>query len=103
MPCKPRLARNSSKNETASLGSRSLAGAAEPLVTRTPVKVMRERPCSCLDDWYESLPGNVAEARQLLDLMLAEHVGFMPTVDRGYDLNVSIEQHCPVPPGQRNL
>ena len=32
----------------------------------------------------------MAEARPLLDLVLADRIGFTPTADRGYELNVPI-------------
>ena len=35
-------------------------------------------------EWKGLLSGNVAEARPLLDLVLADRIGFMPTADRFY-------------------
>ena len=43
-----------------------------------------------LDDWPGFLSGNVAEARPLLDLVLADRIGFTPTADRGYQLTVPV-------------
>ena len=43
-----------------------------------------------LDDWQGLLSGNVTEARPLLDLVLADRIGFSPTADRGYQLTVPV-------------
>jgi len=43
-----------------------------------------------LDDWPGFLSGNVAEARPVLHLVLADRIGFTPTADRGYQLTVPV-------------
>ena len=43
-----------------------------------------------LDDWQRLLSRNVAEARPLLDLVLADRISFTPTADRCYQLTVPI-------------
>ena len=40
-----------------------------------------------LDDWPGFLSGNVAEARPVLHLVLADRIGFTPMADRGYQLD----------------
>ena len=66
------------------------ACAAEPAVTRKPAHVLRAQLRGFLDDWQGLLSGNVAEARPLLDLVLADRIGFTPTADRGYQLTVPV-------------
>ena len=66
------------------------ACAAEPAVTRKPAHVLRAQLRGCLDDWQGLLSGNVAEARPLLHLVLADRIGFAPTADRGYQLTVPV-------------
>ena len=66
------------------------AYAAEPAVTRKPAHVLRAQLRGFLDDWQGLLSGNVAEARPLLDLVLADRIDFTPTADRGYQLTVPV-------------
>jgi hypothetical protein len=66
------------------------ACAAEPAATREPAHVLRAQLRGFLDDWQGLLSGNVAEARPLLDLVLADRIGFTPTADRGYQLTVPV-------------
>ena len=67
------------------------ACAAEPAVTRKPAHVLRAQLRGFLDDWQGLLSGNVAEARPLLHLVLADRIGFTPTTaDRGYQLTVPV-------------
>ena len=66
------------------------AYAAEPAVTRKPAHVLRAQLRGFLDDWQGLLSGNVAEARPLLDLVLADRIGFTPTADLGYQLTVPV-------------
>ena len=66
------------------------ACAAEPAVTRKPAHVLRAQLRGFLDDWQELLSGNVAEARPLLHVVLADRIGFTPTADRGYQLTVPV-------------
>ena len=66
------------------------ACAAEPAVTCKPAHVLRAQLRGFLDDWQGLLSGNVAEARPLLDLVLADRIGFTPTADRGYQLTVPV-------------
>jgi len=55
-----------------------------------PTSVLREQLRRALDDWQGLLSGNVAEARPLLDLVLADRIRFKPTADRRYQLTVPI-------------
>ena len=57
----------------------------------TPRAVLREQLRGLLADWRGLLSGNVAEARPLLDLVLADRIRFTPTADRRYQLTVPIQ------------
>ena len=66
------------------------ACAVEHPATCTPAHVLRAQLRGFLDDWQGLLSRNVAEARPLLDLVLADRIGFTPTADRCYQLTVPI-------------
>lgn len=55
-----------------------------------PTGVLREQLRLALDDWQGLLRRNVAEARPLLDLVLADRIRFTPIADRQYQLTVPI-------------
>ena len=55
-----------------------------------PAHVLRAQLRGCLDDWRAMLSGNVADARQLLDLVLADRISFAPKANRQYQLTVPI-------------
>ena len=63
---------------------------AEHPATLKPARVLRAQLHSFLDDWRGLLSRNVAEARPLLDLVLADRISFTPTADRRYQLTVPI-------------
>ncbi len=63
---------------------------AEHPPTLKPAHVLRAQLGSFLDDWRELLSRNVAEARPLLDLVLADRISFTPTADRRYQLTVPV-------------
>jgi hypothetical protein len=55
------------------------------------VSALRERLRGFLSDWDGLLASHVAEARPLLDVVLAESIAFRPTLDgNGYQLTVPI-------------
>ncbi len=56
-----------------------------------PRRVLRTRLRGVLDDWRGLLGRNVAEARPLLDLVLADRIRFTPIADRRYQLTVPIQ------------
>ena len=58
--------------------------------TLKPAHVLRAQLHGFLDDWRGLLSRNVAEARPLLDLVLADRISFTPTADRRYQLTVPI-------------
>ena len=58
--------------------------------TLKPAHVLRAQLHSFLDDWQGHLSRNVAEARPLLDLVLADRISFTPTADRRYQLTVPV-------------
>ena len=62
----------------------------QPNPLRKPAHVLRAPLRGFLDDWQGLLSGNVAEARPLLHLVLADRIGFTPTADRGYQLTVPV-------------
>ena len=64
--------------------------ACEPPATLKPASVLRAQLRRALDDWRGLLSRNVAEARPLLDLVLADRIRFRPTGDRGYQLTVPV-------------
>ena len=70
------------------------ACAVEHPATCTPAHVLRAQLRGFLDDWQGLLSRNVAEARPLLDLVLADRIGFTPTADRCYQLTVPIVFDC---------
>ena len=54
-------------------------------------RASRDELRGCLADWSGLLTENVAEARPLLDLVLAgQRIGFCPTADGNYELHVPI-------------
>jgi hypothetical protein len=53
-------------------------------------RALRTQLSALLDDWRGLLGGNVAEARPLLDLVLADRITFQPTAERQYELTVPI-------------
>jgi site-specific DNA recombinase len=55
-----------------------------------PASALRAQLRRCLDDWRGLLSRNVAEARPLLDLVLADRIRFRPIADRQYQLTVPI-------------
>ena len=56
-----------------------------------PPRVLRAHLRDALDDWRGLLSRNVAEARPLLDLVLADRIRFTPMADRRYQLTVPIQ------------
>ena len=56
-----------------------------------PPGVLRAQLRGVLDDWRGLLSRNVAEARPLLDLVLADRIRFTPMADRRYQLTVPIQ------------
>ena len=66
------------------------ACAVEHPATRKPAHVLRAQLRGFLDDWQGLLSRNVAEARPLLDLVLADRISFTLTADRCYQLTVPI-------------
>ena len=56
-----------------------------------PPRVLRVQLRSVLDDWRGLLSRNVAEARPLLDLVLADRIRFTPIAEHRYQLTVPIQ------------
>ena len=63
---------------------------AAPPLTLPSGLALRAQLGAFLNDWRGLLSGNVAEARPLLDLVLADRIAFQPTADRRYELTVPI-------------
>ena len=62
----------------------------EPPARLKPTSELRAQLRRSLDDWRGLLTRNVAEARPLLDLVLADRIRFTPIADRRYQLTVPI-------------
>ena len=62
--------------------------ACDPPARLKPTGVLRAQLRRSLDDWQGLLSRNVAEARPLLDLVLADRIRFAPIADRYYHLTV---------------
>ena len=62
----------------------------EAPATLAPTSVLRAQLRQSLGDWESLLGRNVAEARPLLDLVLADRIRFTPIADRQYQLTVPI-------------